>query len=845
MNEVKYSLIPYDRRTHCLYVHVNKVNGKKYFGITKGYAKSRWGGGSGYYKSTKFYPAIKKYGWDGFYHIIILKNLSKDEALYLEKSYISLYQTTNRDFGYNTDKGGKDTEVSFLVKRRLMKERRVKPIICLETGERFESAYDIEALTSKNHSYVREACLSKGSRVHDGKHYLYIEDYIKLNLQEVQDIIDGKLQNHQEVVCMETGEVFWDATKAGNTLSYGKCSVSNRCNHFRERGKDNFAGGFHWAFKEDYDKLTPKEIEKVINLDNFKVVCLETKKIYENPIIASRNTGADEGCIRKCCQGILRHSKGLHWMYEKNYRNATKEDIEKIYNKPRKEIESCRIKNIVCVETGKIYRTMSDAAKDTGAHVGNISKSCKLGSGYKSGGYHWMFEEDYNKATFEEISGRLKRVKKLSKKAVSVYCIETGISYKTAKYAKEENYKSIVDCCRLNKKDFINNKKAHFTANGLHWFYLKDVELLKGYNKEDLFKVEVKLKTEKKIICLETEKVYESVNEIVMSLNCKPDTIKKACRRKDKYAFGCHWMYLEDYEKLNKPDVQVIMSQKRRSHPLFHSVVTKAVFNITRNKKYKSVFEASQDTGFNVNSIQDACCRRHILKNEIWFYTEDVNKIEEKEFKELIEEIKQKRDKRVVCLETKEVFENSKEACKKYSTSASCIISCCTNSDPNRLTAGGVHWMYYKDYLKATPKEIEAKLKTKQGQKVSKAVIKLETKEVFSSIEEASSKTGLSSKTIRYSCTGQWITTPKNGHWMFKSDYDKATPKEVEERLKISMKGKMHNMRKVKCIETGEVFKSIIEANEAIGGCKNSSMISKCCKNSQLSYKGYHWEYVS
>ena len=279
MKQVKYYLVPYDKRTHCVYAHVNKYNGKIYFGITKCYPKNRWGAGSGYCKCSKFYPAIKKYGWDGFYHIVILRNLSKEEALYLEKSYISLYNTTNRDFGYNTDKGGQNSEVSKLVKRRLIQERKIKPIICLETKERYESKEDFEALTSENHSYVYDACKSKGSRVHGGMHYLYIEDYVKMSLQEIQDIIDGKLQSHQEVVCMETGEVFWDAAKAGQTLSYGKFSVSNRCNHFRERGKDNFAGGFHWAFKEDYEKLTPEEIERIINLDNFKVACLETGKI--------------------------------------------------------------------------------------------------------------------------------------------------------------------------------------------------------------------------------------------------------------------------------------------------------------------------------------------------------------------------------------------------------------------------------------------------------------------------------------------------------------------------------------------------------------------------------------
>lgn len=847
MEQVKYYLVPYDKRTHCVYAHVNKHNGKIYFGITKCYPKNRWGAGSGYYKCSKFYPAIKKYGWDGFYHIVILRNLSKEEALYLEKSYISLYNTTNRDFGYNTDKGGQDSEVSKLVKRRLIQERKIKPIICLETKERYESKEDFEALTSESHSYVKDACKSKGSRVHNGMHYLYIEDYIKMNLQEIQDIIDGKLQNHQEVVCMETGEVFWDATKAGQTLPYGKFSVSNRCNHFRERGKDNFAGGFHWAFKEDYEKLTPKEIERVINLDNFKVVCLETREVYKNPIEAAKYTRADEGCIRKCCEGILRHSNNLHWMYEKDYKNATEEDIEKIFNKPRKKMESIKIKKVICLETKKVYENISEAVKDTKAQGATISKSCKLGGGFQSGGLHWMFEEDYLEATLEEIEKRLQKRKILSKRAIPVYCIETGISYRSASDVKEHGYGNIVGCCNRNKKDFIENKKTHFMAEGFHWLFDRDSHLIKGYDKEDLFESEKNPYKVKKVVCLETREIFESLKSVSKKYNCCTDIIRKACCRNDKLALGLHWVYEKEYRKMSEEDItQVLLIKKQEKYNSdTYKGSTKSVINLTTGKEYKSVLDASIITSYNRSSIQDACSRSHYLKGEIWFYKEDCDKFGKDKIEEITKDIIKRKDKRVVCVETGEVFKRAIDAVKKYaSTSSKCISSCCKNSNPDRLTAGGVHWMYYQDYIKATPEEIQAKLNTRQGQKASKAVIKLETLEIFSSIEEASAKTGLSSKTIRYSCTGRRMTQPKNGHWMFKNEYDKVTPKEIEERLNISRKGKVYNMRKVKCIETGEIFNSIIEANKAVSSCKNNSIISKCCRNPHLTYKGYHWEYV-
>ena len=163
MNKVKNYPIPYSRRTYCVYAHINRANGKIYFGITKGYCKNRWRSGSGYAKSTKFYPAIKKYGWDGFYHVVILRYLSEEEATYLEKSYIRLYNTTNREFGYNTDKGGKLSSFSARVKRKKIAERQMRPIICLETMQRYESQADLANIEGRSHSYVRDACKSKRS----------------------------------------------------------------------------------------------------------------------------------------------------------------------------------------------------------------------------------------------------------------------------------------------------------------------------------------------------------------------------------------------------------------------------------------------------------------------------------------------------------------------------------------------------------------------------------------------------------------------------------------------------------------------------------------------------------
>lgn len=90
-----------------VYVHLNKTNGKLYIGITsRDKVSERWHHGKGYKKQKYFFNAIKKYGWDGFYHFVIFENLTKDIAFAIEKEMIKLTKSNDPKFGYNISSGG-------------------------------------------------------------------------------------------------------------------------------------------------------------------------------------------------------------------------------------------------------------------------------------------------------------------------------------------------------------------------------------------------------------------------------------------------------------------------------------------------------------------------------------------------------------------------------------------------------------------------------------------------------------------------------------------------------------------------------------------------------------------
>lgn len=99
-----------NKDNYCVYVHINKINGKMYVGQSCD-LHERWrSNGKNYFNSIKFFNAIKKYGWDNFIHVVIKDNMFIGEADAVEKELIETFDTINN--GYNLKEGGARGELS-------------------------------------------------------------------------------------------------------------------------------------------------------------------------------------------------------------------------------------------------------------------------------------------------------------------------------------------------------------------------------------------------------------------------------------------------------------------------------------------------------------------------------------------------------------------------------------------------------------------------------------------------------------------------------------------------------------------------------------------------------------
>ena len=77
-------------KNYVVYQHITP-DGMYYFGQTQNVEK-RWGGNGVLYKGTALQPDIEKYGWENIQHIVLFKDQTKEDALWIEDFLITTAQ---------------------------------------------------------------------------------------------------------------------------------------------------------------------------------------------------------------------------------------------------------------------------------------------------------------------------------------------------------------------------------------------------------------------------------------------------------------------------------------------------------------------------------------------------------------------------------------------------------------------------------------------------------------------------------------------------------------------------------------------------------------------------------
>lgn len=99
--------------------------GKVYIGITSKSPAKRWENGGGYRYNKHFSSAIKLYGWENIKHEVIKDGLTRSEAAALEIELIALYDSTNPAKGYNKSTGGECSGLGVRQSEETRQRRRI------------------------------------------------------------------------------------------------------------------------------------------------------------------------------------------------------------------------------------------------------------------------------------------------------------------------------------------------------------------------------------------------------------------------------------------------------------------------------------------------------------------------------------------------------------------------------------------------------------------------------------------------------------------------------------------------------------------------------------------------
>ena len=195
--------------------------GKVYIGCTSLRPERRWRFGRKYAYNRDLSNDVEKFGWDNFDHEIVASGLNEDDAFNMEKELIHRYNSTNPERGYNKAIGGKGSlgfhlteetkrkisefnigeknprygkHLSEETKRKISESHRakhhtketrykmsmsrigkgVKKVLCVETGQIYESVKQAASSAGCDRSNISSACTGP-RKTAGGYHWKYVD----------------------------------------------------------------------------------------------------------------------------------------------------------------------------------------------------------------------------------------------------------------------------------------------------------------------------------------------------------------------------------------------------------------------------------------------------------------------------------------------------------------------------------------------------------------------------------------------------------------------------------------------------------------------------------------------
>ena len=286
-----------------IYKIINLVNGKVYIGQTfnKGGFEGRYRySGKGIERVYKYYKkrenskdggnnyllhSIEKYGFEAFeVNEVFDIAFSLEELNLKEQLYISLYNSDNKNFGYNHQKGGNNHSVNNETKKRMSEAKKGK---CAGEDNYFYG---------KHHTEETKRKISEAKK---GKYR-------------------GENNGHAiKIICINTGEIFTCIQYACDKYGLDASNLVKALKNPNKTSGNLNDEPLRWQYYDEY-------LKNPINLDDYKIICLNDGKTFYTCKEASEYYNCDSSAISKVVRGIWKHTHNLVFMKYTEYNNTIK-----------------------------------------------------------------------------------------------------------------------------------------------------------------------------------------------------------------------------------------------------------------------------------------------------------------------------------------------------------------------------------------------------------------------------------------------------------------------------------------------------------------------------------------
>ncbi|MCR5333276.1 MAG: hypothetical protein K6E11_04620 [Bacilli bacterium] len=471
---------------HTLLIGPNK--GKCYIGQTCKKPSYRWNSGKGYTcADTHFARAILLYGWNNFSHEIIETDidnatLADEREIYWIKFYDSFHN------GFNSTYGGNNHD------------HEGKTVFKLDPSDlKILGSYkSISLAAQENHfnaTNIARCCRKEGVKAY-GFYWCFKDDYLNFEPKDYLEIgVPVLMLDKTNYHIIKRFKSLKDAASYVNTNHTNIMQVCQR--------RNSFSNGYAWCYEKDYFIGWEPKPRLQGEHGHKKVICVETRITYKSENEAARQIGTSVGNIHQCLKYRQKTIKGFHF--------AFLDDFDESYIPPLKFNPK---KEIYCFENDKIYESISMCSLELNVSASQIIGVCK-GKQSTAKNMHFCYLDERDNFVLKTGKQR------------NILCVETGIVYRSHKEAFEKTgIKHIIECCRGNA----------LTAGGYHWCY---------EDEKDTFTL-TQEKTRKKVLCVEDNKIFNSMKEACDAYHIDPSCLSAACKGKQKTAGGYHWKYVDE-----------------------------------------------------------------------------------------------------------------------------------------------------------------------------------------------------------------------------------------------------------------------------------------------------------